>query len=286
MSEWSVAGKTAIVTGANTGIGRVAAVELARAGAHVFLACRSKERAQSAIDEIAALPDAEPATFLPLDLASLDSVRACAELFLDLDQPLHLLINNAGLVAAPGLTKDGFEMAFGVNHMGHFLLTCLLMDRIKSSAPARVVNVASRSHCEATGINFDELRKPKKTMVGRQEYAVSKLANVLFTRELAKRLAGAGVTTYALHPGVVATDIWRRVPWPIRPLIKRFMRTVEEGAATILHCAMASELSETSGKYYRDGKEKTPADLALNDELAAELWRQSLEWTSAPDIAL
>lgn len=269
-------GKNAIITGSNTGIGRVTAVELARAGARVWLACRSKDKTQPVVDEITAAGG--KAEFLPLDLADLSSVRTAAKAFLDTGLPLHLLVNNAGLAGQRGLTKDSFEMTFGVNHLGPYLFTSLLLDRLKTSKPARIVNVASQAHYGPRAIDWDKLGKPTRSITGLDEYGVSKLCNVLFTKELAKRLDGSGVTTYSLHPGVIASDIWRRIPWPIRPLAHKFMKTPEQGALTSLWCATAPELAAESGQYYDDRKPKHPSRVAQDDALAAELWKRSAEW--------
>ena len=154
-----------------------------------------------------------------LDLADLDSVRACAAAFLATGEPLNVLVNNAGIGGAHGLTRQGFELTFGVNHLGHFALTNALLGCLTASAPARVVTVASDAHYSARGIYFEALRRRARGITGLREYAVSKLCNVLFSQELARRTADTGVTSYALHPGVVASDIWRRVPWPVRPLM-------------------------------------------------------------------
>lgn len=274
-----LAGRVALVTGANTGIGRVTARELARRGAHVFIACRSAERAQDAINEIRALAGAGPVDFLPLDLGDFASIRACAGDFLTRGLPLHLLINNAGLAGARGMTASGFELAFGTNHVGHFLLTRLLETRLRESAPARIVTVASRAHVRATGLDWQALRQTTRSGTGLPEYSNSKLANILFSAELARQLADSGVTTYALHPGVVASDVWRSVPWPLRPLIKLGMISNEDGAATTLHCATAAAAAQESGMYYDKCRVKTPSTMAQDRELAAELWRRSLEWT-------
>ena len=139
---------------------------------------------------------------------------------------------------------------FGVNHLGHFALTSALLDRLAASAPARVVTVSSDAHYNARGIDFEALRRPARGITGLREYAVSKLCNVLFSQELARRTAGTGVRSYALHPGVVASDIWRRVPWPVRPLVTRRMLSVSEGAATSLYCATSPEVAEESGLFY------------------------------------
>lgn len=285
MSDWNISGKVAIVTGANTGIGRVTALELARAGAKVFLAVRSEAKAAPVIADIAALPGAPAAAYLPLDLSSFASVRGCAEAFLATGEPLHILVNNAGLAGAGGLTDDGFEKAFGVNHLGHFLLTLLLQGRLESSAPARIVNVASKSHYQAKSFDLETVQRAQRNPTGLPQYSLSKLANVLFSAEHGRRLEGSGVTTYSLHPGVIASDVWRKVPWPFRPLIKSFMLTVEDGAKTTLHCAMAPELSSVTGRYYDDCAERTPSRLARDASLAQELWAKSLSWTGAPDHA-
>jgi dehydrogenase/reductase SDR family protein 13 len=275
-------GKVYIVTGANTGIGRVTAEELARRGGHLFLAGRSEARTAPVIEEIRRDTGNENVEFLPLDLADPASVRAAAEAFLARGLPLHGLVNNAGLAGQRGLTKDGFELGFGTNHLGPFLFTLLLVDRLKKSAPSRIVNVASRAHYKAREIDWEALRRPTASTGGLGEYSVSKLANVLFTKELARRLDGTGVTTYALHPGVVATDIWRELPWGLRHLAKLFMISPEEGARTTLHCATSPEASAESGLYYDRCKAIHPSRTAQDPALAAELWRRSVEWTGAP----
>jgi retinol dehydrogenase-12 len=194
-----------------------------------------------------------------------------------------VLINNAGVGGARGVTKQGFELMFGVNHLGHFLLTQLLLDRLTASGPARVVTVASDSHYSARGIDWAAVRRPARGITGLGEYAVSKLCNVLFSQELARRTAGTGVTTYALHPGVVASDIWRRVPWPVRPLITRRMLTVEQGAETSLYCATSPSVACDSGLFYDACAVREPSAVAT-PELAGSLWTQSAEWT-APYLA-
>jgi NAD(P)-dependent dehydrogenase (short-subunit alcohol dehydrogenase family) len=276
-----LSGRTFLITGANTGIGRATAADLARRGGKVFVACRSADKGRAAAAEIAAATGNGAVVFVPLDLADLASVRRCAAEFLDRGEPLHVLINNAGVGGARGLTRDGFELAFGVNHLGHFALTMALLDRLAASAPARVVTVASGAHYQAGGIDFDAVRRPTATRTGMREYAVSKLANVLFSAELARRTAGRGITTYALHPGVVASDIWRRVPWPVRPLMKRRMISTEEGAVTTLYCATAPELGGVTGRFYNNAREQDPS-AAVTPELAGELWQRSEAWTADP----
>jgi retinol dehydrogenase 12 len=278
-----LAGKTYVITGANTGIGKITARELAKRGAQVILACRSADKTQPVIDELKRETGNDKLEFIQLDLSDLASVRRCADELLARNIPIHGLINNAGLAGSRGTTKDGFELTFGTNHLGHYLLTRLLLDRIKQSGPARIVNVASQAHYQAKGINWDALRKKTKSRTGLPEYAVSKLSNVLFTKELARRLEGTNVTTYALHPGVVATDVWRRVPSPVRWVMKKFMVTPEEGAQASIRCATDPELATETGRYYdRDGKERKPNRIADDEQLAKELWSKSAEWTGLP----
>ena len=278
-------GKVFIVTGANTGIGRAAAQEMAGCGAHLFLACRSEARTAPVVEEIRRATGNEKVEFLPLDLADLASVRAAAATFLSRQLPLHGLVNNAGLGGQRGLTRDGFELTFGTNHLGPFLFTLLLLGRLEKSSPSRIVNVSSSAHHRAKGIDWESLRKPASSKGGIHEYSVSKLANVLFTRELARRIEGTGVTAYALHPGVAATDLWRELPWGLRHLAKLFMISPEQGARTTLHCATSPETATESGLYWDDGKVRHPSRIAQDPALAAELWRRSLEWTGAPSAS-
>jgi len=269
-----------VITGANTGIGRSTALRLAERGATLVLACRSEDKTRPVLEEVRAL-GAGDAQFVALNLGDLDSVRACAARIDAMGRPIDVLLNNAGVAGARGATKQGFELAFGTNHVGHFLLTMLLVPKIRAAKGARIVNVASRAHYDAKGIDFDAVRRTTKSVTGLPEYAVSKLANVLFTRQLAKRLGPTGVHSYALHPGVVASDAWRRVPWPIRPLMKLGMISNDEGAKTSLYCAASPEVASQDGRYYDSCREKKPSDLALDDSLAERLWDKSVEFTGA-----
>jgi retinol dehydrogenase 12 len=277
-------GQTILVTGANTGIGRASARALADRGATLVLACRSEAKGRTAAAEITRQTGNDRVTVLELDLGDLDSVRACAAAFLSQDRPLHVLLNNAGLAGQRGVTPSGFEIMFGTNHVGPFLLTALLLDRLTASAPARIVNVASDAHRSARGIDFEAVRRPTRSRTGMAEYGVSKLANVLHAQELARRLEGTGVTTYALHPGVVASDIWRRVPWPIRPLMKLRMVSTEDGARTSVYCATSPEVVNDSGRYYVDSRPTQPSAVAT-PELAGALWSHSVAWAGAGDTA-
>ena len=268
------------MTGANTGIGKETARALAQRGARVTLAGRSEDKTRAAMADIAAETPAADLEFLRLDLGDLDAVRAAAAEFLARDEPLHVLINNAGLAGSKGMTSSGFEIMFGTNYVGPFLFTNLLLDRLKDAGNARIVNVASTVHYQAKGIDWEAVRQPTKSAAGMKEYAVSKLANVLNAQELARRLEGTGVTTYSLHPGVVASDVWRKVPWPARSVIKVFMKSTEDGAKTTLHCAASPEAASETGLYYDEAKVKKPSSVAT-PELAAELWERSEAWVAA-----
>src|SRR5580704_5962455 len=177
-------GRTFLVTGGNTGIGRATAAGLAGRGGRVWIAARSRAKGEAAVAAIKAETGSDSVWFLPLDLADLDSVQSCAAGFLALGEPLHVLVNNAGVAGRRGLTKQGFELTFGVNHLGHFALTDALLGRLTDSVPARVVTVSSDAHYSAPGIDFSSLRRPARGITGMHEYAVSKLGNVLFSAEL------------------------------------------------------------------------------------------------------
>lgn len=272
-----LSGTTFCITGANTGIGRDTALALARRGGRVIIASRSRERTQPVLDEISAAGG--DVAFVACDLADLESVRSAADEIEALDEPIHVLIANAGIAGQRGVTAQGFELAFGINHLGHFLLTTRLLPRLRASGPARVVIVSSDSHYAPKGIDLDAVRQPTRTVTGMAEYGVSKLANVCFAQELARREDPSVVTTYALHPGVIASDIWRRVPWPVRPIMTTFMKSTEEGAQTTLYCATEPSLAEETGLFYADSARKEPSD-AATAELGAELWARSEAWTT------
>jgi retinol dehydrogenase-12 len=272
-------GRVFLITGANTGIGRATATDLARRGGRVLMACRSLEKARPVAEAIRAETGNDAVEVMELDLASFASIRRAAAELRARDLPSHVLINNAGL-AARGQTADGFELVFGTNHLGHFLFTQLLLQRLTVSAPARVVTVSSRAHYKARGIDFEAVRRPTASVTALHEYQVSKLANVLFSNELARRTAGSGVTTYALHPGVIASDIWRRIPWPLRPIALATMDSVEEGAAAVLDCATNPERAAESGLYYHKRRPREASAVARDPGLASRLWEQSSIWCS------
>jgi retinol dehydrogenase-12 len=267
-----------LITGANTGIGLATARALVGRGARVFIACRDEARTR-ALSERIRLESSQSLEVLALDLARFESVHACAEQFAKLDIPLHVLINNAGVAGKRALTHSGFELAFGVNHLGHFLLSQLLLPQLRAAGRARVITVASKAHYDAKGIDWDAVTKKTRSLTGLAEYSASKLANVLFSAELARRVSGTGITTYSLHPGVVASDAWRHMPQPARWLYTRGMLSNEQGAQTSLYCALSPEVAGESGLYYDDRRIKAPSGLAQDRTLAAELWERSLAWT-------
>ena len=275
-------GKTAIVTGANAGIGLETARVLYLRGARVLLAVRSTSRGEAARAQIEreAAGSAGPLGSIEvwqLDLASLASVRAFAEKINREEARLDLLVNNAGLVAEERTeTQDGFETTFGVNHLGHFLLTMLLLEKLKASKPARVIVLSSMAH-ERGQIFFDDLQLTQGYELWKA-YSQSKLANILFARELSRRLSGTGVTVYAVHPGVVRTPIWANAPaWQrcFLVFLKPFFKSAASGAKTSLFCAMSPALANVTGKYYVDCKEKEVAPAARNDDDAVRLWEIS-----------
>ena len=246
-----------------------------------FVASRSEQKTRPVIDESVALAGTSAVEFLHLDLGDLDSVRACADEFLRAGEPLHVLINNAGLAGGRGLTESGFELAFGTNYVGPFLLTALLLERLREGAPARIVNVASIGHYRAPGIDYNAVRRRTNSFTGFPEYCVSKLGNVLHAQELARRLHETGVTTYSLHPGSVASDVWRRVPWPVRPLMTRNMLSPAEGARTSLYCATSPDVAGDSGHYYDNCRRQEPSAVATPKN-ASELWDRSMDWVGLP----
>lgn len=205
-----VDGRVVIITGANTGIGKETALELAKRGAHVYMACRDMERCENARAEIVLESKNKYVYCRECDLSSFESVRKFADRFKKERKELHILINNAGVMRCPKmLTKDGIELQLGTNHMAHFLLTNLLLDLLKQSAPSRIVNVSSLAHTRGQ-IRVADLNSEQSYDSG-DAYSQSKLANVLFTRELAKRLAGTAVTVNSLHPGIVSTELGRHM---------------------------------------------------------------------------
>ncbi|KAM9366784.1 retinol dehydrogenase 13 [Symphorus nematophorus] len=271
-------GKTVLITGANTGIGKETAMDMAKRGARVILACRDMTRARIAADEIRQESGNGNVVVKRLDLSSMQSVRDLAKDVEENEERLDILINNAGIMMCPKWkTEDGFEMQFGVNHLGHFLLTNCLLDLLKKSAPSRIVIVSSLAH-ERGRIHFDDINFDKNYSSDKS-YSQSKLANVLFARELAARLQGTEVNVYSLHPGVIRTELARHLLpnlafWKKILAIPFFMmiKSPREGAQTTIYCAVDESLANSSGLYYSDCAPKTPAPQALDDAAAKKLW--------------
>ncbi len=285
MTSADLQGRTFFVTGANSGIGRALALALAARGGTVVLATRSEERTRPVLQEIQRRYHAARAQWVHLDVSDLTSVRRAAAAFLTTRQAIDVLVNNAGVAGTRRLSKDGFDLTYATNHIGPFLLTNLLLPRLRESPQGRVVNVASAAHRMVKAIDWSVLERrtaPKRS--GFMDYAVSKLMNVLHAKELARRLSGTRVTTYALHPGTVASNIWRALPRPVQWIGKLFMLSNEDGARTPLYCATAPELADASGRYYARGREARTSPLAENEALARELWDriETLISTTAP----
>ncbi|XP_046388350.1 retinol dehydrogenase 12-like [Ischnura elegans] len=307
-------GKVAIITGCNTGIGKETARDFVRRGCRVIMACRDVEKANQAAEEIMASTKEEPKNeekkcgpnesseeskkedstkamkigsveVHQLDLSSLDSVREFAKNILEKEPKIHLLVNNAGIMSCPpGKTKDGHEIQLGVNHLGHFLLTCLLLHRICSTPEARIINVSSMAH-RWGNFDFDDMQLEKGSHSPTATYGRSKLANILFTKSLAKKLEGTGVNVYALHPGVVATELGRHLHSTIIPGASWFYKNVNllgaknsvQGAQTTIYCAVDEKTADETGLYYSDCKVATPSAKARDPELAERLWQESLK---------
>ena len=282
-SQARMDGKTVLITGANTGIGKETAIDLAHRGARIIMACRDMTRGKDALNDVAEKTGSSKLVLKQLDLASLASVRTFAEDINKTEPELHVLINNAGVMVPSELqkTEDGFEIQMGVNHLGHFLLTNLLIDLLKSSQPSRIVVVSSMAHSATTSssFNFENINSEKYYRKW-DAYGQSKLANILFTRELTKRLEGAGVTANSLHPGAVKTELSRNVG-RIEAIAVQFMflfcKTPTEGAQTNIYLAVSEEVEDMSGLYFADCKVKEPSRGAQDDEAAKKLWEISAQ---------
>lgn len=275
-------GKTAIVTGATNGIGKAAAIALAEMGAEVVLIARNRALLQQTTEQIKHKTGNRKISFLVGDLSSQAEVRRVAAEFLASDRPLHILLNNAGaLFGDRQVSVDGIEMTFALNHLGYFLLTELLLDRIRQSGPARIVNVASRAHESAkNGISFDDLQFTNKYSA-MLAYGQSKLANILFTRELARRLRGTQVMVNCLHPGFVATRFGHgtKIMSFIMSLLRPFQRSIDHGARTSIYLSSSPEVENISGEYFVDCKIAQPKSYAKDDAAAKRLWEISEQVT-------
>src|SRR5215470_815609 len=266
--------KICLVTGANSGIGKATAKALAAGGATVIMVCRNRGKGEAARDEIIRDTRNEGVDLKITDFSDLSQIRRLAADVKAKYQRLHTLVNNAGAYNGKRtLTADGYETTFAVNHLGYFLLTAELLGLLKSSAPARIVNVASDAH-RGGHINFDDLTL-ENGYSGWKAYGQSKLANVLFTYELARRLDRTRVTANCMHPGVVGTNLFNSVGGPVGKIVRLFtpfMRTPEKGADTIIWLASSPEVEGITGKYFVDRKEKESNPQSQDRELAARLW--------------
>ena len=277
-----MAAKVVVITGANAGIGKEAAVALAGRGAKVVITSRNEERGQSARQEIVERSGNGSVDVMPLDLASFRSIRSSAADVLDRFDHLDVLVNNAGLILyRRAETREGFEETFGVNHLGHFLLTDLLLERLRASAPSRVVVVSSHAHKGARrGLDFDDLQAEHRYK-WMDAYNKSKLANIYFTRELSRRLDGTGVTVNALHPGFVRSEFGRGgdlggiYGWGIKYLASPFAISPEKGARTTVYLASSPEVEGMSGRYFYKCNPAVPSRMAQDDDAARRLWDAS-----------
>jgi NAD(P)-dependent dehydrogenase (short-subunit alcohol dehydrogenase family) len=278
-------GKTCMVTGASDGIGVVTALALAQMGAEVIVVGRNREKCDAVVTRIKQETDNPQVEFMLADFSDLAQVRRLTEDFKSRWSKLHVLVNNAGVLQLTRrMTADGHEMMFGVNHLAHFLLTLLLLDTIKASAPARIVIVSSGSHLQGK-LDFDDLHS-KKRFSPTGVYGNSKLANVLFTYEIARRLEGTGVTANALHPGFIKTNMAANNGWFVRlllPLIHSSSLTPEQGAQTSIYLASSPEVEGISGKYFIKCEQVPSSPASHDQETAARLWQESLKLTGLED---
>jgi NAD(P)-dependent dehydrogenase (short-subunit alcohol dehydrogenase family) len=274
-------GRTILVTGGNSGIGLEAAVALAAMGAHIVVAARNQAKGEAAIAEITRRAGTDDVELASLDLASMASIRAFADAFLASHDRLDVLLNNAGgVIRQRTETADGFETTFGVNHLGHFLLTQRLRDRLVASAPARVVTVSSDAHRFARrGLDFDDLMSTRRYRAFKV-YARSKLANILFTRGLARRLDGTGVTANSLHPGFVASNFGREGDTGTLGNLamiagRPFAKNATKGAETSVFLASSPQVDGVTGQYFANSTLAKPTHAAEDDAAAARLWTVS-----------
>ena len=275
-------GKTCIVTGASTGIGLAIAQGLAARGAHVVLVCRNRERGEAAQHAIRTATNNSAVDIALADLSSQNELHRLAQELLQRYSRIHAVINNAGVVNTKRTeTVDGIETVFAVNHLAYFLLTQLLLPRLIESAPARIVNVVSDAHRWDT-LDFDDLQNQRRYR-GLNVYGQSKLCNLLFTRELARRIAGSGVTVNSLHPGGVATGLgWNNGWWAVlvAKMLKPFLRTAEQGADTAIYLTSAPEVATVNGTYFYNRRKHQPSRAAQDDVAAHRLWEISEQLTA------
>ncbi|MEK7431804.1 MAG: SDR family oxidoreductase [Cyanobacteriota bacterium] len=277
-------GKICIVTGSNSGIGKVTALEIAKMGATVIMVSRDRNKGEKALEEVRNLSGNKDVELMLCDFASQKSIRKFAEEFKSKYQKLHILVNNAGLILTEKtITEDGIESTFAINHIGYFLLTELLLDVIRESTPARIVNVSSDAH--KTGhIDFDDINFERKKYSSIGAYCNSKLANILFTRELAKRLKGTKITVNCLHPGVISSNFGSNTSGILGFLVKiakPFFTTVEKGAETQIYLATSPQVEDVTGEYFSKKKVAYTTSEANNEGIAKKLWDVSNEMIKA-----
>ena len=277
-----MAQRVCVVTGANSGIGKEAAAKLAGLGATVVMVCRSRKRGEKEMAEIKRRSHSDTVELFLADLTSLDSVRGFAKEFQERHDALHVLVNNAGVARVRrSTTVDGFETTFQVDYLSHFLLTNLLLGLLKKSAPARIINVSSASHYGGH-VNFEDLQMKKGYGV-MKAYSQAKLAQVLFTYELSRRLDGTGVTSNCLHPGTVATNIWGGAMGPfsfLGKISRLFLISPEKGAQTTVYLASSPEVDGVTGKYYEEKRGKESLKESYDLALAQKLWEKSEKMTA------
>ena len=272
--------KICMITGANSGIGKATAVGLAEMGARIVMVCRNKERGESAQQEIIEKTGNKNVDLLICDLSSQEQIRKLVSEFKQKYHNLHVLINNAGIVLSKRiLSVDGIEMNFAVNYLAPFLLSNLLIDVLKKSAPSRIINVSSGVHKMAS-MDFDDLQGENKKYGAFKNYGVSKLALTLFTYELSRRLEGARVTVNAVHPGVVRSNLGRDQPAFSRGFQKTFFKSPRKGAATSIYLASSPDVEDLTGKYFIKKQPKKSSDESYNEEYAKRLWEISAEMTN------
>jgi NAD(P)-dependent dehydrogenase (short-subunit alcohol dehydrogenase family) len=283
-----MSGKICIVTGANSGIGKETALGLAQIGARVVMVCRNAEKGKAALEEIRRESGSSQVDLLMADMSSQASIRALAEQIQQKYPRLDVLVNNAGGAAlARTLSADGIEMTLATNHLGAALLTLLLLDLLKASAPSRIVNVSSCEAQQPSRLDMDDLQFERRKYSGVAAYRQSKLLMNAFTFELARRLAGTGVTANCLHPGAVATNIWSSAALPrifklLIALVKPFMLNSKRGAAVSLYLAASPEVAQVSGEYFVKCKPAKSNPLSRDPKLMAEVWLWTEKMTSLP----
>lgn len=279
---WDVTGKTCAVSGANSGIGKYTSIGLARAGARVVMVCRNMEKGEAARKEIVEASGNDDVDLMQCDMASFASIRAFTDAYKAKHDRLDMLVNNAGMMFPDrAMTEDGFERTFAVNHLAYFLVTNRLRDILEASSPARVVNVASIAHRMVARLDWKNLQGERRYGEFRA-YNLSKLCNILFTFELARRLEGTGVTANCLHPGGVGSNFGSEAGVIFRNLMKlgkRFLLTPEQGARTSLYVATSPDLVGVSGEYFSNSKRARSSRITHNRDNQARLWDISADLT-------